>query len=291
MRMGCFPLIKGNAMYVESTDQAKQRRHAISAMARMVDGAGLRGVLPCGHRPECAEAKEQWRNSQDELRWLSEQLLTIQESERQRIAADLHDGLGQSLTLIKLSLEETSRLLADGEIKESAEFLERMKLKIRDAIGEVRRVSMDLRPSTLDDLGILATLSWFFREFEAACRNVRVERDISIQEKCVPVPLKITIFRIIQEATSNIVKHANASCIRVSFKQADDVIDLVIEDDGKGFDLGGTRNYCPLDKGLGLVSMRERAVHSGGSYEIHSAPGQGTRISVRWPLDQAAGTI
>ena len=278
-------------MYIEMSEQVKRRVHAIAAMARMDEGEDMRAPLACGHHPECAEAREQWRSSQDELRWLSEQLLTIQESERQRIAADLHDGLGQSLTLIKLSLEETSRLLAEGEVKESAEFLERMKLKIRDAIGEVRRVSMDLRPSTLDDLGILATLSWFFREFEAACRNIRVERDFSIREKYVPVPLKITIFRIIQEATSNIVKHANAKCIRVSLKQVDDTISLSIEDDGDGFDLSGARNYCPLDKGLGLVSMRERALLAGGDYEIHSAPGQGTRISARWPQGDAAESV
>lgn len=278
-------------MYAGSREQVKRRLYVVAAMTEMDDGDGVPGEWPCGQRPECAQAREQLSASQDEMHWLSEQLLTIQESERQRIAADLHDGLGQSLTLLKLSLEEAARLLAEGKIEESTEFIRRMKLKLQDAIGEVRRVSMDLRPSTLDDLGILATLSWFFREFEAACRTVKVEKDFSIVEKSVPVPLKITIFRIIQEATSNVLKHANASRIRVSLKQVDTGISLSIEDDGDGFDLAGASNYCPLSKGLGLVSMRERATLSGGHYQMQSAPGQGTRISVLWPRDETAGAI
>ena len=104
------------------------------------------------------------------------------------------------------------------------------------------------------------------------------------KKKHVPAPLKIAIFRIIQEATSNIVKHANASCIKVSLKNTGNALHLSIEDDGDGFDLLEKINYCPLDKGLGLMSMRERAKLSGGQYALVSTPGQGTRIRVLWPL-------
>lgn len=219
---------------------------------------------------------------EDELRWLSAQLLTIQENERKRIATDLHDGLGQSLTLIKLALEDATCLLAAGNSKESFESLQRLKLKVHDAIDEVRRVTMDLHPSTLDDLGILATLSWFFREFEAACRGIKVKKVFSIQEDSIPGPLKITIFRILQEAVGNIVKHAKADVIHVSLKKAGDMVQLSIEDNGQGFDQAGMDNYCPLEKGLGLMSMRERAKLSGGTFEIESAAGKGTRIFVSW---------
>ncbi len=222
--------------------------------------------------------------SQDELRRLSAQLLGIQESERRRIAIDLHDVLGQSLTMIKLGVEGSLQLLAANETGAAAESLQSLKLKVSDALGEVRRVAMDLRPSTLDDLGILATLSWFFRELCAACQSMKVERDFSVEEKHVPAPLKIAIFRIIQEATSNIVKHANASCIKVSLKNTGNALHLSIEDDGDGFDPLGKINYCPLDKGLGLMGMRERAKLSGGQYALVSTPGQGTRIRVLWPL-------
>ncbi len=235
----------------------------------------------------CGVTTAAWCASQDELQMLSAQLLEIQESERRRIAIDLHDVLGQSLTMIKLGVEEALQLLAENDAGAAAEALQRLKLKARDACDEVRRVAMDLRPSTLDDLGILATLSWFFREFCAVCQDMKVERDFNIEEENVPVPLKITIFRIIQEAVSNIVKHANASNIRVSLKQFGNSLYLSIEDDGDGFDLAETANYCPLNKGLGLMSMKERAKFSGGRYELVSAPGQGTNVRVLWPMGGA----
>lgn len=221
--------------------------------------------------------------SQNELRRLSAQLLTIQESERQRIATDLHDGLGQSLTLIRLALENVTGQLADSEFSEAEVSLQQLKSKVQDAFGELRRVSMDLRPSTLDDLGILATLSWFFREFESACRGIKIEKQLLVQESNIPVPLRIAIFRILQEAFSNIVKHAHADHVQVSLKKEGNALYLSIEDNGQGFDQVGRENYCPLDKGLGLVSMKERAKFSGGAYWIESAVGQGTRIFVSWP--------
>lgn len=248
----------------------------------------MSGSEPCKRHSECLKTKVAWCTSQSELQRVSARLLEIQESERRRIATDLHDVLGQSLTMIKISLDESLLLLAGNEPEVAAESLRRLIPKVKEALGEVRRVAMDLRPSILDDLGILATLSWFFREFGTVCRDMEVEKDFGIEEENVPVPLKITIFRIIQEATSNIVKHAHASRIRVSLKKAGDALHLSIEDDGVGFDAAETANYCPLDKGLGLLSMKERAKLSGGRYELVSALGQGTRISVSWPLAMAS---
>ena len=249
------------------------------------------GSESCSRHAECLKAKVAWCTSQSELQLVSARLLEIQESERRRIATDLHDVLGQSLTMIKISLEESLLLLAGNETEVAAESLRRLTYKVKDALGELRRVAMELRPSILDDLGILATLSWFFREFGTVCQDIEVEKNFSIDEKTVPVPLKITIFRIIQEATSNIVKHANASRIRVSLKKTGDALHFSIEDDGVGFDFAETVNYCPLDKGLGLLSMKERAKLSGGHYELASAVGQGTRIRVLWPLDMASRSL
>lgn len=248
----------------------------------------MSGSEPCKRHSECLKTKVAWCTSQSELQRVSARLLEIQESERRRIATDLHDVLGQSLTMIKISLDESLLLLAGNEPEVAAESLRRLIPMVKEALGEVRRVAMDLRPSILDDLGILATLSWFFREFGTVCRDMEVEKDFGIEEENVPVPLKITIFRIIQEATSNIVKHAHAGRIRVSLKKAGDALHLSIEDDGVGFDAAETANYCPLDKGLGLLSMKERAKLSGGRYELVSALGQGTRISVSWPLALAS---
>lgn len=274
---------------VQQIDQQWQSAANILAVAEEEDH--MPGSESCGRHVECLKAKAAWCTSQSELQRVSARLLGIQESERQRIATDLHDVLGQSLTMIKISLEESLQLLAGDETEVAAESLRRLTHKVKDTLEEVRRVAMDLRPSILDDLGILATLSWFFREFGTVCQDMKVEKDFSIDEKNVPVPLKITIFRIVQEATSNIVKHANASRIQVSLKDAGGVLHLSIEDDGVGFDTAEMTNYCPLDKGIGLLSMKERAKLSGGNYELASAVGQGTRISVLWPLVMASRAL
>ena len=225
---------------------------------------------------------------EDELRRLSAELLTIQERERQRIAADLHDVLGQSLTMIKLSIEDSARLLAANKSGEAADALRQLVFKVKDAVEELRRISKDLRPPMLDDLGILPTLSWFFREFSAACPDTRVEKTFEIQESDVPKPLKITIFRLLQEAVGNVTKHAKADLIRVTIRKGGGRLHLSVEDNGQGFDKAALENFCPLDKGLGLLTMKERANFSGGVYAIDSAIGKGTRVSITWPLDGAA---
>lgn len=222
------------------------------------------------------------RESHDELRRLSGLLVTIQEDERRRIALDLHDGLGQTLSLIKLSIEQTAGELA-GVSREAAESLRQLVPLVKEALGEVRRVSTELRPSLLDDLGILATLSWFFREFEAACTHVRVEKAFNVAEHEVPVPLQITLYRILQEAINNVAKHAQADTLRVSLDRIDGTIHLLIEDNGCGFDPESVRSTDGASRGLGLLSMKERASFSGGSYRLTSTPGRGTRIEVSWP--------
>lgn len=196
---------------------------------------------------------------------------------------DLHDGLGQSLSLIKLSIESAVRLLATGETAEAGESLQQLIPRVREALGEVRRVSTELRPWILDDLGIVRTLSWFFREFEAARGDITVEQAINVAEHEVPVPLQITIFRVLQEATNNILKHAGANRVRVRLDRIDDVISLLIEDNGCGFNPDCVRGVDGQCSGLGLLSMKERAAFSGGTYQISSSPGQGTRIQVWWP--------
>jgi PAS domain S-box-containing protein len=229
------------------------------------------------------------RESSDERHRLSGLLVTIQEDERRRIALDLHDGLGQSLSLIKLSVENAARQLDTGTTDAAAESLQQLLPRIKQALAEVRRVSTELRPSILDDLGILPTLSWFFREFEAACDHIAVEKAFNVAEHEVPVPLQITLYRILQEALNNIVKHAGANRVRVSLDRIDEVLHLLIEDNGCGFDPDSIPYVEGDAKGLGLLSMKERASFSGGTFRIASASGQGTRIEVSWPCGEATG--
>lgn len=236
---------------------------------------------------EWMRTEEALRLTQIELWRLSAQHLTIQESERRRIAVDLHDGLGQTLSLVKLSVEEAARCARDGVAAKAAASLERLAPTLQSALTELRRITMNLRPTTLDDLGILATLSWYFREVDATCPNVRLERDISVLESDVPELLKVAIFRIVQEASSNALKHAGADRISVTLSNECGTLELLIEDTGCGFDPAVAANGRDFGHGLGLQSMKERAELSGGNYAFKSIPGQGTSIRVRWPSVQA----
>lgn len=222
------------------------------------------------------------------VRQLSAQLLAIQEQERQRIAIDLHDGLGQTLSLIHFSLEDAARMMAAGTVGDASNALNRLIPRVKNAIGEVRRISMNLRPSMLDDIGILATLSWFLREFGEVCRDVVVEKDFGVKESDVPIPLKLTIYRLLQEAVSNIVKHAHADRIRIGLNKVGNAIQLSIEDDGQGFEPAEVAGRRGIQKGLGLLTMKERAILSGGAYALESAPGEGTRIRISWKSERMA---
>jgi PAS domain S-box-containing protein len=234
------------------------------------------------------EAETALRSSQKELQRLSAELLDIQEKERRRIAADLHDVLGQSLSLIKLSIDSAARLVDQGETQTARETLHKLGGKVKDALVEVQRVSMNLRPSTLDDLGILATLSWFFREFEATCSHIRVEKAFAVKEENIPRTLKTTIFRILQEATANVVKHAGADHVRVGLAHRDDLLELTVEDNGQGFDPDGLATNGARHS-VGLRSMRERARLTGGTWTLESGVGRGTRIRAWWPAAALVG--
>lgn len=266
-------------MYTQSMRQLNQQGSEAKAVALVRSRRRQRSSS--GGGAKAAEGGE----AQIELRWMANQLLSIQENERKRIAADLHDGLGQSLTVMQLSLAESEKLLAKGAVGEVSEALRQLRCRVRDTMQEMRHVAMNLRPPMLDDLGILPTLSWFFREFEQACQGVKVEKDFSLHESSIPAQLKITIFRIIQEATNNIVKYANADLIRVNLKHSGDALHFSIEDNGDGFNPDEVAIRSGSDRGLGLLCMKDRARISGGEYTMDSISGQGTRICICWSID------
>jgi signal transduction histidine kinase len=145
-------------------------------------------------------------------------------------------------------------------------------------IEESRRIQMDLRPSILDDLGILATIGWFTREFQKVYSHISVEKHFSVEENEIPDSLRTVLFRVIQEAMNNIAKHTKADLVRLSLGKTTNKIKLSIEDNGPGFNLNNIR------KGLGLTSMRERTELSGGTFEVESVVGKGTTIRASWPV-------
>lgn len=265
-------------MYAKSAGQVRQRRQPVVPMLRGISNPAA-GYADAGAKH--AKTQEAWWSTQGGLQQLLvAQLLEAREHEQQRIAADLHDVLGQSLTMIRLSVDESMMLLANNEAGEATELLQRLTLMIGNTIGELHNVAMNLRPPMLDDLGILATLSWFFRELKKSCRGMKVEQQFDIREDRIPASLRVTIFRIIQEATNNIVKHAHAGCIRVNLQKNGDTLHLSIEDDGDGFD------PAKHSMSIGLLSMKERAEISGGRYLMKSASGRGTKINVSWRIDK-----
>jgi len=154
---------------------------------------------------------------------------------------------------------------------------------LKSAIDEVRRISTDLRPSMLDDLGIVLTIGWFLREFQRIYTTISIEQQIDIQENAVPDNLKIVIYRIIQEALNNVAKHSRADLVRVSLKNTGETLTLTIEDNGEGFNQDTSMAVDKVQGGLGIISMRERTTFSGGFFNITSVTGQGTIITGSWP--------
>ncbi|MDP3039341.1 MAG: MASE3 domain-containing protein, partial [Deltaproteobacteria bacterium] len=232
---------------------------------------------PIGEAVHRFNLEDDLRESENRLHHLSSQLLVAQENERRRIARELHDSIGQSLAAIKFILEKKLNQLSNG-IASPGITLEDVIPMIQKAIEESRRISMDLWPSVLDDLGILSAISWFCRQFGMVYSSISIEKQLDIREDEVPTPLKVVIYRVLQEALNNIAKHSQAARVYISLWKQDGQIELTIEDNGIGFDPETSR------KGLGLVSMKERVEFSGGMLAIESDLGSGTTIRETWTI-------
>jgi PAS domain S-box-containing protein len=221
------------------------------------------------------------RHSESEMRLLSAQLVAAQELERQRIARELHDSVGQALGGMKFGLESCEAQLGAG--KDVTRTLRQLAGSMQGVIDEVRRISMNLRPSTLDDLGILPTLGWFMREFSAIYGQIELNTLVDVEEEEIAAPLKTAIYRIVQEAFNNVVTHSGARRVSLVLRRRERKLELQVQDDGAGFDA------TPRGKGrsgLGLATMRERAEVTGGRFSLRSAAGTGSTVAVSWPLYQ-----
>ncbi len=264
------------------------------------DGAIAGSVVVGRDITELKRAEEELRRSRDELemrvhertldlaranetlRDLSLRLLSTQEEERKRIAGEIHDTLGSCLTGIKFKIENILQEVRKGT-NVSMESLSPIIPVVQEGIEECRRMQMDLRPSILDDLGLLATLSWFCRRYQAIYTGIKAELEQTVEERDIPNALKIVIFRVTQEGMNNIAKHSKADLVRLSLRKMDGKIQLVLEDNGQGFDLKEILGSESAKRGLGLTSMRERTELSGGSFAIESAEGKGTTVRASWP--------
>lgn len=226
--------------------------------------------------------QEQLASSREELRALSQKLLGVQEAERTRLARELHDQIGQALSAVKMSLETLLRP-GSGERRKAAKVQESMGV-VEQAIEQVRTLSFDLRPSILDDLGLGAAVAAYCRR-QTKLADLALELDIGTLAGSPPKEVEAACFRILQEAVTNVLRHAEARTLRVRLGGDDAELDLAVEDDGKGFDPGRLRQAGPGFH-LGILGMRERAELVGGTVHVDSAPGRGTFVQAHFTFSE-----
>jgi len=218
--------------------------------------------------------------SRRELADLSNALVEARESERKRIAQDLHDSVGQALTAIKYSLENAHVLMARDQSLEAAVVLESATRGVRDLIVDVRNIAMNLRPAVLDDLGAASALRYLCREWQGIYTKILLKADISVEDDDIPSLLATDVFRSVQELLNNVARHAQARRVSVSVARVAQALVVTVEDDGEGFAVGTSDRRADA---RGLKGLRERTHGLGGRCEVRSVQGAGTRVTLEWP--------
>lgn len=215
--------------------------------------------------------------AKDRLQLMSLWLMDAQEAERRRIARELHDEVGQTLTALKLGLQMSEK---QPEIVRK-EYLRDAAQRVDELLAQVRNISLDLRPTMLDDLGLLPALLWHFERF-TTMTSVRVDIQHSgLENRRFPAEIETVAYRIVQEALTNVVRHAGVEEVVVRVWANENLLGVEVEDHGKGFDAAAAMS-SPISSGLS--GMRERVTLFGGEFAIESVPGQGTRLRVSLPL-------
>jgi len=211
-----------------------------------------------------------------------ERVIKAQEEERRRVARDIHDGPAQMMANAVLQVEIVERLLTQDPSAAASE-LKDLKRIINDSLNDLRRIIFDLRPMILDDLGLAPALRRYTDDFTSR-HSLPVEMKVLGVETRIDPIIEVALFRIVQEALHNARKHALASRVVVTLGYGPDAVGVSIEDNGKGFDPNGvSRNWGQSEK-FGLSGMKERAKLFGGSLDVDTAPGEGTKITVRIPV-------
>src|SRR5712692_7834372 len=207
------------------------------------------------------------------------QIIHAQEQERQRIARELHDETSQVLTSLLISL---AVLEESVETQEARERIADTRALAHSTLRAIRNLSIDLRPSALDDLGLLPALRWYVKEYQQKCA-IEVEFVASGFKERLPAEMETALYRIVQESLTNTARHANAHKVVITMRELTDAVYVTIADDGSGFNVGTLLKTPDQERGLGLAGMNERAVLLDGSLTINSSTGHGTTIEVRIP--------
>jgi len=248
--------------------------HTRAEVVRNEMGQPIRAVGSNLDITERHQAEAELREKRVELQALSRRLLEAQEAERRLLALELHDNFGQSLTAIRMNLQ------AHGA---SSQYLAESIAMVDQAIEQVRTLALDLRPPILDDLGLVAALRWLVNR-QPRRAGIEWAFRASASDERLPAAIEICCFRVAQEALTNVARHAGARQVSVELRFDDIKVELVVRDDGNGFDVRVARELAAHGASLGLLSMEERVSLAGGTMEIASAPGHGTTIRAHFPL-------
>jgi len=252
-------------------------------LSRLVP-AVQRAMREAGERAERRRAQERLKKSHEQLRALSVYLQHVREDERIRISRQVHDELGQALTGLKMDLYWLASRLPK-QLRAVRDKTKTMSAHIDSTIQTVRRISTELRPGILDDLGLVAALEWQAAEFQKR-NGIKCEVVSEVAEPIMEEELNTAFFRIFQESLTNVVRHANAKRVDVRMWEQDGNLLMEIRDDGRGISESDWTNT----RSIGVLGMRERAALLGGELTITGAPDQGTTVRVRIPREQPATT-
>jgi PAS domain S-box-containing protein len=233
---------------------------------------------------ELARMVERVRGGRERQRVLARRLLTAQEEERRRLAMELHDQLGQVLTAVKINLGSLEKWAAAGS---APHHLHEAMASVDQAMQTVRDLALDLRPSVLDDFGLAAALRWYADRF---ARSGGVEMRVSIGAlPALPPELETACFRVAQEALTNVARHARARHVELEVEVVAAGLEMIVRDDGIGFDVAAAREQAIAGGSMGLLSMQERVLLAGGELDIEAPSRGGTRVRARFALGEAGG--
>ncbi len=260
-------------MNVATRDESGFSPEAISLVTSVSDQIAV--AIENAQLYEALQRKEQARGE------LLRKIMSVQEEERKRIARELHDEVSQSLTGSAFRVEAVLSRLPSGAEKIQSSLEEIRDLAIR-TLDEIHRVVYSLRPSLLDDLGLMSAVKWLADNYLEEA-GIKVLFETVGSERPLSAEAEITLFRITQEAITNIVKHADAESVSIAVEFRDAVAAVHIEDDGTGFSVEEVTGSMKLDRGLGLLGMKERAELLDGSLKIEAKSGQGTKVSAEVP--------
>ena len=268
---------RGHARVVRGLRSNGEEFPIDASISQVVEGGQRYFTVIVRDVTQRVEQEEALRKSRDEIQVFAQAANTAREQEKSRIARELHDELGQSLTALKIDLGWLRENLRSQPAEVSGK-LDAMQLLVDGTVAAARRISADLRPLMLDDLGLTAAAEWLVHDFTnrtgIACELVLGGASLDL-----PDPYSTTVFRVLQESLTNIARHAQANQVEVTLEREAESVLLTVSDDGRGFVPGE-----PPAGSFGLIGQRERAYLVKGEIRVDSAPGRGTRVELRIPV-------